>query len=368
MRIVYVCSLERFGPLTHLLDLAPTVAGLGPEVLVACASEAIADDFRARGVEAIALPLGHKFDLRGASRLWPALEGADVVHTHDRRAGLLARPLARLRGAAAVHTLHGVPNEIFGLVGRVDGRVEPDTSRVRAAWQLHGVVGMEAALARLGTTLVPSEALRQFLVAHGFPASTTRVLRYGVELRRREPAARHEPFRIATAATLQHRKGVDVLLEACSRVSTPLHLDVYGEGPLRSTLEAQADRLGVEAEFHGMVADVPERLGDTDLFALATRGDNLPVAVLEAMALALPVVTTRIGGMPELVENGESGFLVEPDDAPALAAAIERVAGDEDLRVRLGRASVARLEQRFDRARGARDLVALYAGLVTASP
>jgi len=105
MKVVYVCSLERFGPLTHLLDLAPAVGKTGPDVLVACANDEIAREFQARGVDALALPLGHKFDVQGAKRLWPSLRGADVVHTHDRRAGLIARPLARVAGAAAVHTL-----------------------------------------------------------------------------------------------------------------------------------------------------------------------------------------------------------------------------------------------------------------------
>jgi glycosyltransferase involved in cell wall biosynthesis len=362
MKIVYACTLEFGGPLTHLLDLAPHVARLGQDVSVICANGAIAEVFRARGVDAVPLPLRHKLDVRGTAALGPALHGADVVHTHDRRAGLLVRLRARLGGAAVVHTLHGIPNEIFGLVGRADAALPPGVSPVRAAWLRYGLLRVEAALARLGTTIVPSEALYQFLLAHGFPQGRTVLIPYGVELRRTRTEPRHEPFRLATASILEHRKGVDVLLDACSRVSTPVHLDVFGEGTQRADLEAQAARNHLDARFHGYVQplDIPGHIGGSDLFVLATRGDNLPVAVLEAMSLALPVVATRTGGLPELVADGETGLLVEPDDSDGLAEAIDRVGQDEDLRTRLGEAAARRLADRFEAATVARAIVSLY--------
>jgi glycosyltransferase involved in cell wall biosynthesis len=360
MRVVYVCSLERYGPLTHLLDLAPTVARLGPDVVVACASDAVAADFHARGVDATAMPLAHKFDLGGANRLRPLLAGADIVHTHDRRAGLLARTQARLLAAACVHTFHGVPDEIFGLVGGADTMIPPHVSRVRSAWLRYGVVGIEAGLARLGTTVVPSEALRRFLLAHRFPSSRMVLIPYGVEQRRTEPQQRHDPLRVATASNLEYRKGVDVLLESCARVKFPMHLDVYGEGSLREDLEAQAARLGIQSRFHGWVADTPSVLREADLFVLATRGDNLPVAVLEAMSLALPVVATRIGGLPELIVDEQTGLLVEPDDVDGLAAAIDRIAGDEELRTRLARGTAERVRRHFAADAVARQMVDLY--------
>jgi glycosyltransferase involved in cell wall biosynthesis len=362
MKVVYACSLDAGGPLTHLLDLAPEVARAGPRVLVLCADEEIAGDFRARGVDARAMPLRHKLDARGAARLWPVLRDADVVHTHDRRTGLLVRTQARIHGAACVHTLHGVPNEIFGLVGRSDATLPPEISSTRAAWLRYGVVGMEAALARLGTTVVPSEALLRFLLAHGFPRSRTVLIPYGVGLRRSQPEDRHHPLRVATASILEHRKGVDILIAACARVDAPLQLDVFGDGTLRAELEAQAARTGTAVTFHGWVspAEIPDHLRETDLFVLATRGDNLPVSVLEAMSLALPVVATRTGGLPELVADGETGFLVEPEDVEGLARAISRLAGDEPLRQRFGGAAAERLERRFEAGAVARQMVALY--------
>jgi glycosyltransferase involved in cell wall biosynthesis len=367
VKIVYVCTLEAGGPVTHLLDLAPRVARLGPDVHVVCATDRLAEEFRARGVDATVVPLRNKFDVRGAARIRPTLRGANIVHTHDRRTGLLVRPLARLHGSAVVHTLHGIPNEIFGLVGQQDARRPDELSRTRSIWLRQGVLGTEAALARLGTTIVPSEALRRVLLRHRFPEFRTIVIPNGVELRRSEPPERHCPLRLATAGKLERWKGIDLLLEACMMVRARVHLDVYGDGSLRSSLERQAARHDIHATFHGWVANVAERLAEADLFVLPSRADNLPIAVLEAMSVAVPSVATRIGGLPELVVHGDTGLLVEPEDVNGLAAAIDRMADDEPLRLRLGRAAAARLAARFETAVVAREIVALYGRLVRES-
>ena len=121
-------SLPAGGPLSHVRDLAPAVAARGVDVSVICADERVAADFRAVGLEVAVVPLQSKFDLGNARRLPALLRGADVVHSHDRRAGLFARTAARMVGARAVHTLHGVPDEIFLRVGRTDPPPPPGVS------------------------------------------------------------------------------------------------------------------------------------------------------------------------------------------------------------------------------------------------
>jgi glycosyltransferase involved in cell wall biosynthesis len=364
MKVVYVCSLTAGGPLTHLRELAPHVAALGVDVHVVCADETTAAGFRSAGVEAAARPLRHKADLAGARRVWPELDRADVVHTHDRRAGLLARPLALARRAHSVHTLHGVPDELFGQVGREVPVVDPEVSRARLLWLEHGLLRIEAVLSYLGTVVVPSQALADYLVAHGFPAARLRVIPNGVPVRRTEPAPAHDPIVVGTAALLERRKAVDVLLEASAQVATAHRLVIYGDGPLRAELERLADRFGAPAEFRGFVRDVQARLEELDLFVLPSRGENLPIAILEAMAAAVPVVATRVGGVPELVVDGETGLLVEPERPAELAAAIERVLTDAELRLRLGRAGAARIAERFEAGVVARRMVGLYRELV----
>jgi glycosyltransferase involved in cell wall biosynthesis len=364
VRVVYVCSLVAGGPLTHLRDLAPNVAAEGVRVRVVCADERSAEAFRASGVEAVARPLRHKLDLVGAAHLWPELADADVVHTHDRRTGLLARPLARPRGARSVHTLHGVPDELFGRVGREVPVEDREASPARLLWLEHGLLRIEALLSYLGTVVVPSQALADYAVARGFPRGRLRVIPNGITVRRREPRPAREPVVIGTAALLERRKGIDVLVEASARLATPHRLVVYGDGPLRGELEALARRLGVPAEFRGFVPDAAARVDDLDVFVLPSRGENLPIAILEAMAAALPVVATRVGGVPEVVADAETGLLVEPEDVDGLAGALDRLARDAALRERLGRAGAARIAARFDARTVARRMVALYEELL----
>jgi len=364
VRVVYACSLTAGGPLTHLRDLAPNVAAEGVDVRVVCADEDIAETFRTAGVEAVARPLRNKLDASGITRTWPELAGADIVHTHDRRTGLLVRPLARGRRARSVHTFHGVPDELFGRVGRQAPIEDPTASRARLLWLEHGLLRMEALLSYLGTVIVPSQALADYVVARGFPRTRLHVIPNGISVRRREPAPAHDPVVIGTAALLERRKGIDVLLEASARMSTPHRLVVYGDGPLRAELESVARDLVAPADFTGFVSDIEEKIAELDVFVLPSRGENLPIAILEAMAAAVPVVATRVGGVPEVVVDGETGLLVEPEDAAELAEALDRVASDEAFRRRLGQAGATRIVERFDAGSAARQMVELYRKLV----
>ncbi len=358
MRVVYVASFPQAGTVTHLRTLAPTVAALGVDVHVVCATERLASEHRKAGVDATVLELRNKFDVVHAARLRSLLSRADLVHTHDRRAGLLVRPLARVLGAQVVDTYHGLPEELAGDVGG-PGFVPEGTSRRRLA-AVRTYRTLEATLARLGVVVVPSYALADFLRENGFPRQRLRVIPYGIDVRRTEPGPAHEPFVVATSAYLIPRKGVDTLIKACSRASRPLTVEIFGDGPLRPQLERQAKELGVRACFRGNVTDVRDRLDEVDLFVLPTRGDNLPVAILEAMASAVPVVATRVGGIPELVVDGETGVLVDVGDSDAMAAAIDALAADKERRDSFGRAGARRASSLFEAGAVARRIVGLY--------
>jgi glycosyltransferase involved in cell wall biosynthesis len=368
VKVTYVSSLPAGGPLSHVRDLAPAVAAQGVDVSVVCADDRVAAEFRAMGIETAVVPLRNKYDLENAARLPSLLRSADIVHSHDRRSGLFARATARAVGSRAVHTLHGVPDEVFAMVGRVDPPRPPGVSSARIAWLRFGLMRIEALLSHLGAVVVPSHALARFLAEHGFPRRRMHVIPYGVTTRRPTPAPLHDPPRLGTAAILEQRKAIDVLLDALAAMQRPAELDVFGDGSQRHELEEQARCLGLPVRFHGFVDDLRDRLLELDVFVLPTRADNLPVAILEAMAVGLPVVATRVGGVPELVVDGETGFLVEPDDPGELGRALDAALADATRHRQMGEAGAARVEAHFEARAVAARIVHLYEQLLTPQP
>jgi glycosyltransferase involved in cell wall biosynthesis len=368
MRVVYVSTIERGGPLTHLRQLVPRVAAQGVDVLVLAGNELVAETFRALDVPVEVVPVAHKLDVRGAGALLPYAASADVVHTHDRRAGLFGRLAGRLRGARVLHTLHGMPEEIAARIGWEEAPDPPGVSRARLAWLLHGYLRLEAGLTRLGHVVAPSQAMASFLLEHGFPRRLMHVIPYGIEVgaENGRPAA-HEGLVAGVAANLEYWKGIDVLLDAAPLVQAPLRLELYGVGTLRDELEAQARSASVDAHFHGFVSDMSGPLSSLDVLVQPSRADNLPLAILEAMAAGLPVVGSRVGGIPELVEDSVTGLVVEPENPVALAAALDSLAGDPERRRQLGEAGLARAVERFSAEGIARRTVALYEELCGSS-
>jgi glycosyltransferase involved in cell wall biosynthesis len=367
VRTVYVSTLERGGPVSHLETLVPHVMAAGVDVGLVCQSRAVATAFQALGVPARVVPLTSKFDLAGAVRLLPELGTADVVHTHDRRAGLLARPIARLKGAQVVHTYHGLPEEIAPRLGAALDRRSEKASRLRLAWLEHGYLSIESVLARLGMVIAPSRVMADFLVRHGVPARSVEVVPSGIVVRRTDPEPIHAPARIGTVTRLDRWKGVDTLLSACARVRVAVRLDVFGDGPERAVLETQARALGVDATFHGFVAEARDRVGDLDVFVLPSRAENFPISILEAMACAVPVVATRVGGIPELVRDGDGGVLVEADDAGGMARAIEGLITHPAHRDTIARSGARRARERFDPRHLAGRMIQLYERLCASS-
>jgi glycosyltransferase involved in cell wall biosynthesis len=137
---------------------------------------------------------------------------------------------------------------------------------------------------------------------------------------------------------------------------------LVGEGPDRAGIEAEIRRLGLEGHvlLAGERSDVRALLADSDVFVLSSRSEGLPVSVLEAMAAELPVVASDVGGLRELVVDGQTGLLVPSGDAQALATALDRLIEDRDLRRTLGAAGRARAEELFDLAAFRRAHVELY--------
>ncbi|HSQ22750.1 MAG TPA: glycosyltransferase family 4 protein, partial [Coriobacteriia bacterium] len=161
------------------------------------------------------------------------------------------------------------------------------------------------------------------------------------------------------------QKDQATLLRAWSLVRDRLPdavLALIGAGELEDEVHALAASLGLAESFRLLAprTDLAPAYADADVFVLSSRWEGLPYVVLEAMSFGLPVVSTRVDGIPEAVTDGESGLLVPPGDPESLASAIVGLLGDPDVRARMGAAGEAAVRERFGLERMADELVAVY--------
>src|SRR5215471_18729508 len=203
------------------------------------------------------------------------------------------------------------------------------------------------------------------------PDSATKIHRVynGIDLKRfpmprdlteRPAVAPYRPPRIVSVGRLVAFKGFDDLIDACAELARrriEFVCDIIGDGPQRETLQAKIEQLDLSSRVNllGSLSQgaVLEKLQDADIFALPSTTDAqgatdvFPTVILEAMAPARPVVSTRLAGIPELVVDGETGVLVSRSDSTALAQALEQLLRNPDLRLRFGHAGRDRIEQHF---------------------
>ena len=216
----------------------------------------------------------------------------------------------------------------------------------------------------------------RFNAAHlaGIVSAGMHVVYHGTDLRRFAPDRSDvEPQRILSVGRLVTKKGFNDLVDALGLLQKKglrIRADIYGGGPLRDELEARALRLGLEGRltFHGarLQDEIRAAYRRAAVFVLAPvvmddgDRDGIPNVLVEAMASGVPVVATRISGIPELITDGIDGLLVNEHDPVALAGAIERVLLDSELGARLGRAGRRRVERDFDLVANTRRLRALF--------
>jgi glycosyltransferase involved in cell wall biosynthesis len=311
---------------------------------------------------------------------WPLRDLGLGRRIYDARG---ARGLARLVGglrAFAPHVVHGYlfgPCLFAGLAGRmaavphvvaakrnVDAFESP-----RQRW-LHGL-GL-----RLATRVTAvSERVADSAAALGVPRAKITVIPNGVDVGRfSTPAAERPPELqgrtpvLGSVGCLAPRKDYAVLLEAVAglRARYPRLLFVLvGDGPERAALESRARSLGLDGAvmFAGERPDVERWLPHFDLFALSSREEGIPNALLEAMAAGRPVVATAVGGTPEVVVDGLTGVLVPPGDPSALRAALERLLERPEDARRMGQLAAARAREEYGIERMVRRHEELYAAL-----
>ncbi len=160
------------------------------------------------------------------------------------------------------------------------------------------------------------------------------------------------PVRIGIVARLSAEKDHQTLLGACKLLAChgdDFHLEIIGDGPLRSTLEKTVKTLGLDkhVSFSGMRHDVPELLRQLDIFVLSSTTEGISLTLLEAMASKLPIVATDVGGNPEVVIDGETGYIVPPQNPAAMANKLLLLINDVNLRRQMGKKGRERVVAQF---------------------
>jgi colanic acid/amylovoran biosynthesis glycosyltransferase len=226
---------------------------------------------------------------------------------------------------------------------------------------------------RAARFLTISEFNVRYLLSEGVPADQLAVVRCGVSFAAAAPRASADPARVRTLGTLGRlveKKGVDVLLQAlalCRDRGVRLNLHIAGDGPLREALEQQVARLDLQAQvtFLGALAhqDVSPWMRTLDAFVLACKPDangdqdGIPVVLMEAMSQRVPVVSTRLSGIPELVIHDDTGLLASPANAESLAEQLLRLDQNDALASRLVENAALHVEREFGQAVNLRRLL-----------
>ena len=238
-------------------------------------------------------------------------------------------------------------------------------------------IGLDKLVQEARVIITETDYAERFL-RERFPERVDRIHRIynGLNLAEfRRASFSSEPPLIVAIGRLIAKKGFANLIRACELLverGNPFRCEIFGDGPLENQLRAQIDELSLQ-ELVQLPGAKPQhelraRLAAASVFVLpsvpeAEGGmDNLPTVIMEAMATGLPVVSTRIGGIPEMVVEDETGFLVQPEDAVGLAGAIEKVTSDRSLEHKLGQAGYKRAQQLFSIEKNVRELCTLLPG------
>lgn len=281
----------------------------------------------------------------------------DLLHAHfAKEATEAARAISSGSGVPFTFTAHGY--DIF--------RKPPRDFRERAL----------AARAVVTVSAANADYIRKTFEV---PAAHVRVIPCGVDLCRFRPpsaaAPTPDPPLVLCVTRMAAVKNLGLLLEACARLrdrGTQFRCVLVGDGPLRAELEARRAALHLD----GMV-EMPGAAGQQEVAAwwqqasagvLTSDNEGMPVCLMEAAASGVPVVATRVGGIPELVEDQVTGLLCGAGDAAGIAGALDRLLKDRELARRMGAAARARAEARFSVARQVDDLLALWTVVLAEVP
>jgi len=381
-----IARLNMGGPALHVAYLSEGLRERGYDTTLVAGTLARGEDsmsfvaeelgVRVERVPELSREISPLRDLRAILRLAQLIrrERPQILHTHTAKAGAVGRIAALAAGHARppiiVHTFHGHV---------LRGYFDP----VRA----YGFRLLERWLATKTTTLIAvSPQVRDDLVHLGVaPREKFTVIRLGIELDERISApdgARAETrrllgvpqdaFVVGWIGRMTGVKNTDQVLAALKLLrdrGVDAYLCMVGDGPDRERLERRAHDLGVVKRclFLGYQEEVARFYAAFDGMILTSVNEGTPVSAIESLAAGRPVVATRVGGVPDVVDDGEDGFLVDPGSTEQLADRLEELARNPELREQMGERGRARVPSRYAVTRLVEDMDRLYKSLLAAS-
>lgn len=327
--LLVIDSLDGGGAERYVVDLAVALHDRGWPVQVACSAGGV----RAGALAEAGIPVS-------------VLGGGLVKRRVSRRYARALRQLVRERRPAVVHA-HLYASAAAAVVA-TRGLAVPVvlTEHTEAPWRGRRARAVSRWVYRRADHVVAvSSAIRDTLLhSYRLPDGRVDMLLPATAAPLPAPgrAGRGPAAVVGMVGRLVPEKGVDVFLRAASLVTSAVpaaRFVVVGDGPLRSALEERAASLGLGAvvTFTGFRADAPVLMAGLDVLVVPSRSDGSPLVVCEAMAAGIPVVASRVGGLPDLVAHGDSGLLVEPDDPEGLARTLVRLLRDPAAAQALGR-------------------------------
>ena len=355
------------GPEHTVLNLAKGIDRKRYEFHIACLFDGpLVQSAHEQGLMVHVLPMRSRFDLSvfvPLTRLI-AQENIDIVHTHSARANLVGRTAARLMKRPVVSHCHASPKR--------------ETTNPLHNWLLTFLDRLNARWVDMFITI--SDTLRAELVQDGVAPGRVTTVRTCVDLRDFDPTLDGKGVRTelgipgtspvaGMVALLRPRKGPDYFLRAAAQVVTCLPTaafllvgnmcnKAYGD-----YLQDLANQLSISSNvmFAGFRGDIPATLPAVDVLVIPSIfGEDVPLVLIEAMAMAKPVVASAIGGIPEVIRHEETGLLVQPRDVKNLATSMIQVLSDPDLACRMGASGRALAESEFSVARMAQQMEAVY--------
>jgi len=292
---------------------------------------------------------------------WLRRHRIELVHTHNRMALIYGAPAARLAGARVVHTKHG--NNPRGGTRLLAGNF--------AARFVSAFVAVSPETAEFARKRREVDERRLLVIPNGIELGRFHPVPAGRDRIRRELAIAGDAWVIGTVGRIATEKNHALLVNAMAPLLGPAtRLVIAGDGQLLPELRELVGKLGVGDFVHllGARRDVPDILNALDTFVLSSDTEGLPLVIPEAMATGLPVISTRVGGVPSVLDEGQTGFLVAPGDGQALRDRAAQLRADPAASRACGARARAAAIARFSAERMQRDYIDLYTRVLDREP